>query len=202
MREEWMQFMCLMRRYLADVGGSLVGNCPTQFTIGRRPTLIDVLCATRTDRILRIGTSFGQRMNHDILYDSYSFELKLCVEEDRHYRNYSRIDMQSLLSVGFSQPWDSMYQQVSVDDKLDRMHILAVELFDQCVQIVPTIDLDLITMSLTWFFGLGGMCNQTINEHIFEHCEIELPKLSVPLNVAFSVHKSQYWFEQVMEHFS
>lgn len=129
--------VCRLSLVLSDFGLDSVGNEPTHFTNGLRPTQIDLCLTNKLENVLCFGqlnTSYFQRSNHDILFVSYGCHMGNIVEaSDYYYRDYNSFSMDDLMQKTVELNWREIFSLGSADAMVNVFNNNVSSLFEEFI---------------------------------------------------------------------
>lgn len=93
---------------------------PTNFVPGKNPSLIDLCLVKNLDLVKTFSQlPLGSFTSHDLIYGSYLIPMSDCaLNLSKKVRNFSRINLNSLLNEAYLLNWDEIYSFNSIDEKI------------------------------------------------------------------------------------
>ena len=94
-------------------------------------TWIDHIIVSDTQNVLKHGQKPVPSISkHDLLYLEYSFKCLKYTPKIIQYRDYKNTDYNELIADAYNSPWENVYQQNNINDKVLVLNGIITQLFD------------------------------------------------------------------------
>lgn len=133
------------KRFVEEItkcGFSCPNNIPTNFVIGKNPSLIDLILLKQKNCLNRCSQiSCGSFTSHDMIFGSYEFKLNFnSFTQKKLVRNIKSLDEKSLNSAAYDYDWDKIYELPDIDMQLSHLTNILSDMLNTFAPLIESSD--------------------------------------------------------------
>lgn len=139
------------KHFLSHLNLYSASNEPTNFVVGKNPSLIDLLLVSDKGKLTRFSQmSLGSFTSHDFIYGSYLIPMEESIQSTlSRYRNFNGVCPAALQKAASSLNWNDIYTLSHIDEKVALVTSLLHLLRNNFAPIIETISYE--NSNQSWF---------------------------------------------------
>lgn len=103
---------------LHAAGLKSIGIVPTHFPENARPSLLNLFLTNRPEKVIAFNQISHGMSKHDIIFGSYSCNVRNNADRTRLSRNLYKVNIDSLYADVDTVDWNPVFRATNIDDKV------------------------------------------------------------------------------------